>query len=79
MSSGIEFNDVAVKTGEYVGGTSEGDYYVYDGSSYSKTATTLSSIHKIIYVGDDIWAFGYDMLKVSSLDYAMKISFAIPF
>jgi hypothetical protein len=78
-SSGIEFNDVDVKSGEYVGGTSEGDYYVYDGSSYTKTTTELSSIQKIIYVGDDVWAFGYDMLKVSSLDYAIKISFAVPF
>jgi fibronectin type 3 domain-containing protein len=78
-SSGIEFNDVDVKSGEYVGGTSEGDYYVYDGSSYVKTNTELSSIQKIIYVGDDIWAFGYDMLKVSSLGYAIKISFAVPF
>ena len=78
-SSGIKFNDVAVKSSEYIGGTSDGDYYIYNGSSYSKVATNLSSVQKIIYVGDDIWAFGYDMFKVSSLGYAVKISFAVPF
>jgi len=79
-SADIEFNDVAVKSEEeYVGGTSDGDYYICNNSSYSKVSTELSSIQKIIYVGDDIWAFGYDMLKVSSLDYAIKIAFAVPF
>ena len=79
-SDSIKFNDVAVKsTEEYVGGTSNGRYYKWAGESHTLYSTDLSSIHKIIYVGDDIWAFGYDSFWIASVGHSIKITLGVPF
>ena len=81
ISVALEFNDVAVKSidGDHVGGTSDGNYYVWNGSSYSRTVTDLESIHKIIYVNDEYWAFGYDSVWISSISHSIKITLGVPF
>jgi len=60
-------------------GVSNGSYGIiqYDILNI-KDFTSLDSIHKVLFVNDDLWLFGQDVFKVPSLDYPIKLSTGAP-
>ena len=82
LSAQLCCNSVVVNTAEnvYFACMSDGSYYVYGDDGYSRKITSkLKTIHKVIYVNDDIWFFGYDKLDVSTLYHPIKLSTGVPF
>jgi len=70
-------NSVALKSDgiSFVAFANNGSYYTTtDGSTFSATSTGLTTIHKGLYVDNDILSFGYGLLKVSSESDPIKIS-----
>jgi hypothetical protein len=66
-------------TDQTVVGVSSGSYGVTQNDVLSiKDFTSLDSIHKVLFVNDDIWLFGQDVFKVPSLDYPIKLSTGAP-
>jgi len=60
-------------------GVSSGPYGIIKDDVLSiKDFTSLDSIHKVLFVNDDIWLFGQDVFKVPSLDYPIKLSTGAP-
>jgi len=41
------------------------------------TVSALDTIHKMLLVGDDLWLFGYDLLKVPDLEFPIKLTTGI--
>jgi len=80
-SVALEFNDVAVhpEVDEYAAGSSNGRYYRWDGNTHIRYDTDLSSIQKIVHVGNEYWSFGYDSVWIPSLDYSITITLGVPF
>jgi len=84
-STAMEFNAVAVNNdgNKFVAGMADGTFYLFEDGVFSAPkdicVSGLDAIHKIIFVGDDYWMFGFDKLKVSSLAYAITLSTGIPF
>ena len=61
-------------------GLDDGDYYILNNGEFSLQENTyLDSIHKILVINNEIWLFGYNLLKVSSLNYTIRLSTGIPF
>ncbi len=85
QSSAMKFNAIAVHedNNRFVAGMGDGTVYLFIDGNYSTPAgvceSGLSCIHKIIFVGDDYWLFGYGKLKISSLVYSIKLSTGTPF
>jgi len=60
-------------------GASSGSYGIVQQDVLSiKDFTSLESIHRVLFVNDDIWLFGQDVFKVPSLDYPIKLSTGAP-
>ncbi len=60
-------------------GASSGSYGIIQQDILStKDFTSLDSIHRVLFVNDDIWLFGQDVFKVPSLDYPIKLSTGAP-
>lgn len=80
LSEGISINDISINplADEYVAGASNGNYYMWDGTGYTEVTTTLRTIQKTVCVEGDYWLFGYDMLKIASMAYAIKLSAGVP-
>ncbi len=76
----VTVNDTTTNnTDKTVIGISDGTYGVIEQDVLSiKEFTSLDSIHKILFVNDDIWIFGQDVFKVPSLDYPIKLSSGAP-
>jgi len=72
-------NTVTNNTDKTVIGVSSGSYGVVKQDVLSiKDFTSLDSIHKVLFVNDDIWLFGQDVFKVPFLDYPVKLSTGAP-
>ncbi len=66
-------------TDQTVVGVSSGSYGVVQQDVLSiKDFTSMDSIHRVLFVNDDIWLFGQDVFKVPSLDYPIKLSTGAP-
>jgi len=68
-SAAISFNDIKTDTDNntFIAVASDGRYWIYDGSAYiEKTDSGMDAIHKVLYVENDYWLFGYNFLKISS-------------
>ena len=76
----ITVNDTVTNdTDRTVIGVSSGSYgVIYQDVLSIKDFTSLDSIHKVLFVNDDIWLFGQDVFKVPSLDYPIKLSTGAP-
>jgi hypothetical protein len=75
-SQAFGINDVQVREdgAEAVAVSSNGDYYTFDGSVWTKhTDSNLGTIHKALYVENEIWLFGFDLLKVPAKTDPIKI------
>jgi WD40 repeat protein len=84
-SGSLKINDIAVSPSEnqYVAGTDDGYYFVWDSSDgliTKKTDSYLDVIHKIIYIDDNIyWMFGNGFLKSNVFPKPIKLSNGTPF
>jgi hypothetical protein len=79
-SANVNINSTAVHNNgtQYVAVSSDGNYYISNFDSITEyTDSGLDTIHKVIFVGDDFWMFGFDMLKISSITNPIKISTGI--
>jgi len=66
-SGALVVNDIASNNAHFVIGMSNGQYYDYTtGFGSPVVATGLETIHKVVLVGDDIWLFGFDKMKMVS-------------
>lgn len=58
---------------------SDGSYgIIQDNMLRVKENTSLSTVHKILVIGSDVWLFGGDLFKAPSLDYPIKLSAGAP-
>jgi hypothetical protein len=80
LDDGDTINDVSTDDStKTTVGISSGNYIVIenDVAEFGEN-TSIDTIHKLIIVNDDIWLFGYDFLKVPSLDYPIRLSTGSP-
>jgi len=81
-STALIFNDVAVTAAEdkFIAGTSNSAYYEFDGSVYNKYENShLDAIHKVLYIGDEYWLFGYDRVLFFGEVHPKKMAIGIDF
>ena len=80
IETGDTINDVATDNiNKTIVGISSGVYILIDRNvTESGENTFLSAIHKLILINDQIWLFGYDLLKVPYLDYPIRLSTGAP-
>ncbi len=73
-------NDVATDDlTKIIVGTSSGTYVLIENDIISDGGTTsLDAVHKLIIVNDEVWLFGYNLLKVPSLNYPIRLSTGVP-
>jgi len=76
----ITVNDITTNDlDKTVVGVSDGAYGIIEQDIYSiKEFTSLESVHKVLFVDNEIWLFGQDVFKVPSLDYPIKLSTGAP-
>jgi hypothetical protein len=76
----VTVNDIATNDEDkIVIGLSNGTYGIIMNDVLNiKESTSLDSIHKVLFVNDDIWLFGHDVFKVPTLDYPIKLSAGSP-
>lgn len=85
ISSLLNVNDIAANSdySYYVAGCSDGAYFIWDRSSGSilkKEDSGLETIHKIVFIDDNIfWMFGNGYLKSSSFPRPIKLDTGCPF
>lgn len=66
----LKVNDIAASDDgiSFVLGLDDGVLWTYDGFDYIEdTSTGLDTIHKVLYVNNDVWLFGFNLIKVPSL------------
>ncbi len=80
LETGDTINDVATdNVNKTIIGISSGSYILIDNNvTESGENTFLSAIHKLILINDQIWLFGYDLLKVPYIDYPIRLSTGVP-
>ena len=63
-----KFNDVNVNSDgdNYIAGESDGTYWIYNGSYTEYTDSGIDTIHKVLYVENTYWLFGFNLVKVST-------------
>ncbi len=73
-------NDVATDNiNKTIIGVSNGSYILIESNIMESGENSyLATIHKLIIVNDEIWLFGYDLLKVPYLNYPMRLSTGVP-
>ncbi len=73
-------NDVATDNlTKTIIGTSSGTYVLIENNIINSGLTTsLEAVHKSIIINGEIWLFGYNLLKVPSLNYPIRLSTGIP-
>ena len=60
-------------------GISSGSYGVLEDDILSQNdQSALDSIHKILFVDDDIWLFGQDSFKIPSIEYPIRLTTGVP-
>ena len=82
LSKEIYFNDldISISLNKIVGGTNDGIYWVYDGSAWIQyTDSELDVIHKVLLVGEDIWLFGNNEVKISKFAEPIIITTGVGF
>jgi len=80
VAAGETVNDVTTNdTNKVLIAISDGSYGVIENDTLRvKEFSSLPTVHKVLFVGSDIWLFGGDRLKVPHLDYPIKLSSATP-
>jgi hypothetical protein len=82
LSKELYFNDIAASSEltKIVAGSSNGLYWVYDGTSWVEYSdSNLDVIHKVLLVGNDIWLFGNNEVKISSFSEPIVITTGVGF
>ncbi|MDD1444492.1 hypothetical protein MEO93_29970, partial [Dolichospermum sp. ST_sed3] len=60
-------------------GISNGNYGVLENDVLTQNyQSLLDSIHKILFVDDEIWLFGQDSFKISAIDYPIRLTTGVP-
>ena len=78
-SESLVINDIVSQGDIILIGMSNGNYYtMQDGEFVLYNASALDSIHKILFVNNDIWLFGYNILEMSSLSYPLRLTTSVP-
>ena len=78
QSAVLGFNDVIVSDTSVYAASSNGSYYQLLSNAWTlNTVSALDTIHKMLLVGDDLWLFGYDLLKVPDLEFPIKLTTGI--
>jgi len=80
LQDGDTINDITTNSDDKtIMGASNGSYgLISENIMQIKESTSLDAIHKVLIINDDIWLFGRDKLKISSLDYPIKLSTGVP-
>ncbi len=74
-------NDVATDNStKTVVGVSSGIYIIIENNviAAASESTSLDAIHKLMIINDEIWLFGYNLLKVPFLNYPIRLSTGVP-
>ena len=87
QSENIKFNDLDAddhssqsNISNITLGADNGTYWTINGNSYTQyTDSNLSCIHKVLYVGNDVWLFGFDNVKLPGLVDPIKLSIGMAF
>jgi len=79
ISSSLIFNDIGSSDSTLVAGSNNGDYYNLNNDIFTPVDSLLDTIHKIEVVDNQIWSFGYDLLKISTINWPIKITTGTPF
>jgi len=77
-SSEISVNDIDSDFTKAVIGLSDGRYLVYTDDFVVHTDSKLTSIHKVLVLGDDIWLFGYNQYRIVSEESIRKLATGYP-
>ena len=77
-SASLVFNDVSSSDTILVAGSNDGNYYNLNNDVFVSVDSLLNTIHKIEVVNNQIWSFGYDLLKISTIDWPIKITTGTP-
>ena len=78
----LDANDHSIKSpnSELALGADDGTYWIINGNIYSKyTDSKLTCIHKVLYVENDVWLFGFDNLKLPYISEPIKLSIGMAF
>lgn len=70
----LNINDIVSYNNDLIFGLDNGDYYVYNSDFNLYSDSHLDTIHKICFVGDYKWMFGYDMFKCFDETIIRKLS-----
>lgn len=75
----LSINDIYAAENKMLIGLNNGSYYELKNNQFHlKEQFAMNSIHKILYINNKVWAFGYDLLQISNMDYPMKLSKGVP-
>lgn len=73
-SSQVAVNDIDSDFNKAVIGLSDGRYFVYTDDFVLQTESKLSSIHKVLILGNDIWLFGHNQFRIVSEDFIRRLA-----
>ena len=80
LSKALVVNDIDSDGERLVVALNDGTYYVRQFDVYTLVSDThLDTIHKVVIVEDDVWAFGNDSLKVASIDMPIRLTDSVSF
>jgi len=76
-SSNIIVNDIVSNFNQAVIGLSDGRYIIYSSDFVLQPESNLSTIHKTLLVGGDIWLFGYNQFRIVTESFVRKLATGI--
>lgn len=78
-SEDLSINDIYTKGNEMIVGNEDGTYYILNNSELElQENSLLEAVHKVLIVDESFWLFGYDLLYITNIDFAIKISTGDP-
>ena len=78
-SEDLVINDLNANADRMAIAANNGNYYILEqGEIVANEGTALRSIQRILLVGSDVWAFGYNLLQVSSIDFPIRLTTGSP-
>lgn len=78
-SKGMVVNDVYGGTDYCVCGISDSSYYLLKDDNFEfQEFSKLMSVHKVLMIEDSVWLFGYNLFKVDTVDYPLRLTTGVP-